>query len=42
MLSVLSIENEPHRARYTGHILPKIDINDYNVMIYGQNFFDHQ
>ena len=39
-LFVLSFEDDAHQIRFIGYFLPKVEINDYNVMIYGQNFFD--
>ena len=29
------------RTRHAGHYLPIVEIKDYNVMIGGQNFFNH-
>ena len=37
-LSVLSFENESYRALHATYYLPKVEINDYNVMIDGKNF----
>ena len=31
---------DAHRARYKGNFFPNLQINDYSVMIDGQNFFD--
>ena len=39
-LCVLSLENEVDWIGHTGYYLPKVLINDYNVMIYGKNVFD--
>ena len=39
-LSVLSFENESYRILHSTYHLPKVEINDYNVMIDGKNFFD--
>ena len=40
-LFVLSFENEAQRTSYKRYYLPAVEIKDYNVMIDGQNFFDH-
>ena len=40
-LFVLSFENEAQRTSYKRYYLPTVEIKDYNVMIDGQNFFDH-
>ena len=37
---VLSFENEEDRKVRKGYYLPKVEIKDYNVMIYGKNVFD--
>ena len=39
-LFVLSFENEDDRTVSTKYYLPTVEINDYNVMIDGKNFFD--
>ena len=39
-LFVLSFENENDRTSHSTYYLPKVGINDYNVMIDGKNFFD--
>ena len=39
-LSVLSFENKNDRTLVSTYYLPKVEINDYNVMIDGKNFFD--
>ena len=39
-LFVLSFENENVRTSHSTYYLPKVEINDYNVMIDGKNFFD--
>ena len=39
-LFVLSFENENDRTSHSTYYLPKVEINDYNVMIDGRNFFD--
>ena len=38
---VLSFENSTDRTVHTNYYLPTVEIYDYNVMIDGQNFFDH-
>ena len=40
-LTVLSYEDGAHRTLHTEYFLPKVEIKDFNVMIDGQNFFDH-
>ena len=35
-LFVSRFEMNPHRARHTGYILPKVEIKDHNNMIDGQ------
>ena len=37
---VLSFENENDRTSHSTYYLPKVEINDYNAMIDGKNFFD--
>ena len=39
-LFVLSFENEAGRTSHSTYYLPKAEIQDYNVMIDGKNFFD--
>ena len=39
-LFVLSFENEDQRKSHSTYYLPKVEINDYNVMIDGRNLFD--
>ena len=39
-LFVLSFENENNRTPHSTYYLPKVEIEDYNVMIDGRNFFD--
>ena len=39
-LFVLSFENEDQIKSHSTYYLPKIEIKDYNVMIYCRNFFD--
>ena len=39
-LFVLSFENENGRTSHSEYYLPKVEIKDYNVQIYGKNFFD--
>ena len=39
-LFVLSFENENDRSLHSTYYLPKVEINDYNVMINGKIFFD--
>ena len=39
-LFVLSFENENDRTSHSTYYLPKVETNDYNVMIDGKNFFD--
>ena len=35
----LSFEKEDHRKVQTGYYLPKVEINDYNVIINGKKLF---
>ena len=37
---VLSFENENDGTSHSTYYFPKVEINDYNVMIDGRNFFD--
>ena len=39
-LFVLSFENVNDRTSHPTYYLPKVEINDYNVMIDGRNFLD--
>ena len=39
-LFVLSFENEDDRTSHPTYYLPKVEINDYNFLIDGKNFFD--
>ena len=39
-LFVLSFENEEDRTSYSKYYIPKIQINDYNVVIDGKPFFE--
>ena len=39
-LFVLFIENKVGRKADTWHFLPKVEIKNYNGIIYGQKFFD--
>ena len=39
-LFVLSLENEGDRTSHSNYYLPKVEIQDCNVMIDGKNFFD--
>ena len=39
-LFVLPFENENDRTSHSTSYLPKLEIEDYNVMIDGRNFFD--
>ena len=38
---VLSFENSTDRTVHTNYYPPTVEMYDYNVMIDGQNFFDH-
>ena len=37
----LAFENDTQRTLHTGPYLPNVEIKKYNVMINGENFFDH-
>ena len=37
---VLPFENYTQRTSHSGYHLPNVEIKDYNIMIYGENFFD--
>ena len=39
-LFVLAFENENDRTPHSTYYLPKVELNDYNVMIGGRIFFD--
>ena len=39
-LFVLSFEDEVQRTCYKRYYLPIVEVKEYNVMIYGQHFFD--
>ena len=39
-LFVLSLENENDRTSHSTYYLSKVEINDYNVMTDGKNFFN--
>ena len=39
-LFVLAFENDTQRTSHSGSYLPNVELNDYNVMINGENFFD--
>ena len=39
-LFVLAFENDTQRASAKGYYLPDVEINDYNIMINGENLFD--
>ena len=41
-LSVLSFENENGRTSHSEYYLPKVEIKDYNVKIYGKTFLINQ
>ena len=36
----LSVEYNPNRTRYTWYFLPRVEMEDYSVMIDGRNFSD--
>ena len=38
---VLAFENDAQRTVHSGYYLPNVEIKNYNVMIDGENFFDH-
>ena len=42
MLFVLSFENKDFRESYKRYFSPNGEINDYNVLIDGRNFYDQQ
>ena len=39
-LFVLAFDNDAQRISTTSYYIPNVEIKDYNVMIYGKNFFD--
>ena len=39
-LFVLAFENDAQRTSNRRYYIPNVEIKDYNVMIYGKNFFD--
>ena len=39
-LFVLAFENDIQRTSHSGHYLPNVEIQNYNVMINGENSFD--
>ena len=39
-LFALSFENEDQKKSHSTYYLPKLEIEDYNIMIDGKNFFD--
>ena len=39
-LFVLAFENDDQRTSHSGYYLPNVEINYYNIMINGENFFD--
>ena len=39
-LMVLAFESDTQRTNVKGYYLPDVEVKDYNVMIYGENFFD--
>ena len=39
-LFVLAFEGDAQRIVHTGYYLPNVEINDYNITINGENFFD--
>ena len=41
-LFVLSFENEEDRTSFSKYYVPKIEINDFNVLIDGKSFLMHQ
>ena len=40
-LFVLEFENDDDRTSYDQYYLPTVEVKDYNIMINGENFFDH-
>ena len=41
ILFVLAFENDEQRKVHPGYYLQNVEIKNYNVMINGENFFDH-
>ena len=41
-LFVLAFENDAQRTSHNAYYLPNVEIEDYNIMINGENFFDQQ
>ena len=39
-LFVLAFEDDDNRTAHNSYYLPTVEINDYNIMINGENFFD--
>ena len=39
-LFILAYENDTQRTSAKGYYLPNVEIQDYNIMINGENFFD--
>ena len=39
-LFVLSFENEEDRTSFLKYYVPKVEIKDFNVLIYGKPFFE--
>ena len=37
---VLAFENSTQRTSHSGYYLPNVELNDYNIMINGENLFD--
>ena len=40
ILFVLSFENEDDRTSFSKYYVPKIEIKDFNLLIYEKKFFD--
>ena len=40
-LFVLAFENVTERTSHSGYYLPKVEVKDYNIIINGENSFDH-
>ena len=40
-LFVLAFGNDTQRASHSEYYLPNVELKDYNIMIYGENFFYH-
>ena len=40
ILFVLAFENDTQRTSHSGYYLPNVELKNYNIMIYGENFFD--